>query len=158
METNEIQQNKTLYILYATKTGNSKDVAKKAKKYFEKKEIKSKTIDLSRFKTKDLSDIEFAFFIVSTYGKGEPPESAKKFFRKIYDKKMVSLPKLRYSVCAMGDSSYKNFCLAGQNLDKQLEKLGAIRLSGQVNCDLDYTQTSKKWIKDIYKQLSKTQN
>lgn len=36
---------------------------------------------------------------------------------------------LRFSVCALGDTSYEKFCQTGKDIDAKLEALGAQRLT-----------------------------
>ncbi len=96
-------------ILYGTKTGHSKSIAEKAKKKFEKNNILVKIADMKDFKPKQLSNFQNALFIISTHGKGQPPDSAAKFFKKLSHPKTEELNNLNYSICALGDSSYKHF-------------------------------------------------
>ena len=49
----------------------------------------------------------------------------------------LDLSKTKYAVCALGDSSHKNFCGAGVKLDTRMEELGATRIADMHKCDGD---------------------
>ena len=48
------------------------------------------------------------------------------------------MPDVRFSVCALGDTSYEKFCQTGKDIDARLETLGATRVADRQDCDVDY--------------------
>ncbi|NXS96328.1 MTRR reductase, partial [Jacana jacana] len=65
--------------------------------------------------------------VISTTGTGDPPDSARKFVRKIRD---TTLPPdhfahLQYGLLGLGDSEYTFFCNGGKTVDRRLQELGA---------------------------------
>ena len=68
-------------------------------------------------------------FIVSTFGNGDPPTDAKKFTKELMELEFAGerqvFKGLRFSVLALGSSSYPNFCGYGKLLHSLLTKLGA---------------------------------
>jgi sulfite reductase (NADPH) flavoprotein alpha-component len=60
-----------------------------------------------------------------------------------------NLENLRYSVLALGDTSYDLFCQAGIDWDNRLETLGATRLFDRVDCDVDFEAPAEKWISEV---------
>ena len=56
--------------------------------------------------------------MISTHGEGEPPLAAKKFYDHIHQNGF-KLDKLKYSVLALGDTSYPLFCKTGEEVDEQ---------------------------------------
>ncbi|MFQ3579502.1 MAG: flavodoxin domain-containing protein, partial [Bacteroidales bacterium] len=71
-------------------------------------------------------------------------------------KKAPVLNELHYSVIALGDSSYKQFCKTGKDIDTVLEKLGAQRLYQICLCDLNYEETATLWLESVlplYKEI-----
>jgi sulfite reductase (NADPH) flavoprotein alpha-component len=64
------------------------------------------------------------------------------------------LDELRYSVLALGDTSYEFFCQTGKDFDKRLEELGGKRLTPRVDCDVDFDEAAAEWMKDVLAELS----
>jgi sulfite reductase (NADPH) flavoprotein alpha-component len=139
-------------IAYGTETGNSKklttDFAAKAKK----KGINAKIVSLEQYRLTDLSKEEYFFAVISTQGDGEPPASAKKFYDHIH-KEGLQLAQLKYSVLALGDTSYPLFCKAGEDVDQQLQRMGGQRIVGLQKCDTDYEAEAGSWFEQVLQKL-----
>src|SRR5436189_4386851 len=45
---------------------------------------------------------------------------------------------LRFSVLALGDRSYAEFCAAGRKIDARLEQMGVVRIFPRADCDTEY--------------------
>ena len=140
-------------VLFGTETGNSKklatDFAAKAKKVG----VNVKLSGLDQYRLNDLSKEEYLFIVLSTQGDGEPPATAKKFFDYIFQNKL-SLNKLKFGVLGLGDTSYPLFCKAGEDVDQQLQKLGAIRIVPLQKCDTDYSEEAGAWFLQVLNVLA----
>jgi len=140
-------------IVYGTETGNSKrlatDFAAKAKKLGHHAKIQG----LDQYRLTDLSKEEYLLTIMSTHGDGEPPVAAQKFYDFVHQNEMI-LSKLKYSVLALGDSAYPLFCKAGEDVDEQLNKLGANRIAPLQKCDVDYDTEAEEWFSKIISALN----
>lgn len=143
-------------IVYGTETGNSKrlatDFAAKAKKLG----INAKIQGLDQYRLTDLSKEDFLLTIMSTHGDGEPPVAAQKFYDFVHGNDL-KLSKLKYSVLALGDSAYPLFCKAGEDVDEQLNKLGANRIAPLQKCDVDYDVEAEEWFSKIITTLNENQ-
>src|SRR5690606_23498135 len=115
-------------IVYGTETGNSKKVATDFALKAKKSNVNARVVSLDQYRLNDLSKEEYLLAIISTQGEGEPPASAKKFYDHIHQNDF-QLEKLKYSVLALGDTSYPLFCKAGEDVDAQLERLGGKRVA-----------------------------
>src|SRR3954470_22807104 len=124
-------------ITYGTETGNSKKLASEFASKAKKKGINAKVVSMDQYRLNDLPKEEYFLSIVSTHGEGEPPAAAKKFYDHIHSNGF-KLDKLKYGVLALGDTSYPQFCTAGEDVDKQLERLGGKRIIPLQKCDVDY--------------------
>lgn len=142
-------------IAYATETGNSKRLATAFAAKAKKQGIHAKVQSLDQYKLNDLTKEEYFLAVISTHGDGEPPASAKKFYDHVHQNGF-KLPKLKYSILALGDSSYPLFCKAGEDVDEQLTKLGANRISPLQKCDVDYETEAEEWLGRVFTTLNES--
>jgi sulfite reductase (NADPH) flavoprotein alpha-component len=141
-------------IAYGTETGNSKKLATDFAAKARKKGILAKVQSLDQYRLTDLQKEEYFLTVISTHGDGEPPAAAKKFYDHVHNNGF-KLDNLRYGVLALGDSSYPLFCQAGEDVDKQLNKLGARRFAPLRKCDVDYYAEADEWFDEICTALNK---
>lgn len=144
-------------ILYGTETGNSKRLATIFAAKAKKSGINAKVVSMDQYRTGDLSREEYLLSIVSTHGEGDPPAAAKKFYDQIH-LNGFELPKLKYSVLALGDTSYPLFCKTGEDVDAQLQKLGGKRIVPMQKCDVDFAEDADAWFTNVMNALSAGEN
>src|SRR5258708_2498859 len=135
-------QGRNLTILYGTETGNSRELARALATASVKLGLAPKLADLADYKVRNLKDEQDILFIVSTYGEGDPPQPSVSFFEFLEGRRAPRLDGVRFSVLALGDSTYEKYCEAGKRIDRRLEELGASRLSPRVDCDIDNEEQS----------------
>lgn len=140
-------------ILFGTETGNSKKVATEFATQAKKRGINVKLSSIDQYRITDLVKEEYTFLVISTQGDGEPPVTAKKFYDHIHQQPL-SLDKMKFGVLALGDSSYPMFCKAGEDVDSQLNKLGAKRIVPLQKCDTEYAEEAALWFSQVMKALS----
>jgi sulfite reductase (NADPH) flavoprotein alpha-component len=68
-----------------------------------------KVLPLATVSEQDLRSSNNALFVVSTFGDGEAPDSARGFERKVLGR-ASSLESLNYAVLGLGDRQYQHFC------------------------------------------------
>ena len=139
-------------IAYGTETGNSKKLATDFAAKAKKKGINAKVVGLEQYRLTDLAKEEYFFTVISTQGDGEPPASAKKFYDHIHEDGF-RLDKLKYSVLALGDTSYPLFCKAGEDVDQQFQHKGGQRIVSLQKCDTDYEEEAGNWFEQVLKSL-----
>jgi sulfite reductase (NADPH) flavoprotein alpha-component len=139
-------------IAYGTETGNSKKLAAEFAARAKKKGIQAKLVGLEQYRLNDLSKEEYFLTVISTQGDGEPPAAAKKFYDHIHQDGL-RLERLKYSVLALGDTAYPLFCKAGEDVDRQLQKMGGQRIASLQKCDTDYETEAAGWFDSILQQL-----
>src|SRR5882757_4846188 len=139
-------------IAYGTETGNSKKLATDFAAKAKKKGINAKVVGLEQYRLTDLPKEEYFFTVISTQGDGEPPAAAKKFYDHIH-KESLQLAQLKYSVLALGDTSYPLFCKAGEDVDLQFQRMGGQRIVGLQKCDVDYEAEAGTWFDQILQKL-----
>ncbi len=134
-----------LTILFGSQTGTCEGLAKRAAKEAGKRNFAPTVLDMAACDATSLSTEKNLLVIVSTYGDGEPPDSAKGLHSQLAAGD-VRLADLRYSVCALGDTNYTQFCKCGVDFDAYFEKAGAARVSPRVDCDVEYEEKFSAWL------------
>jgi sulfite reductase (NADPH) flavoprotein alpha-component len=143
----------TLTILYASQTGNAKGVATKLAASASEAGIAVNLKNIADYKAKGLKNESHLLIVSSTNGEGEAPDDALAFYEFLFSKKAPKLPNLKYSVLALGDSSYEFFCQTGKDFDERLKALGAKQVAPRVDCDVDYQQQASEWSANIVETL-----
>jgi sulfite reductase (NADPH) flavoprotein alpha-component len=144
-----------LTVLYGTESGNSEELADRAVKAAKKKGFKAVMKNMSEIAPADLAGLENLLVIVSTWGDGEAPETAVSF-HKAFMTGDVKLGGVKFSVCALGDTSYEKFCEIGKQFDARLEVLGAQRIAPRMDCDVDFEDSYTEWFTAAMNGLAPT--
>lgn len=171
-------KNEELFFVYGSMTGNAESIARKLhhtavteKNYPEaqclslndvvkKKLLDPFVVDVGTLDNSDSTLLPLTLIIVcSTTGEGEPPENASRFRRFLRNLKLKTFsrqPVLRYTVLAIGDTNYNNFCAAGIWIDMRLEELGAIRFypRGEADDAVDVSAVVEPWSDGVWSAIS----
>lgn len=142
-----------LLVLFGSQSGTAEGLAKKFAKEAEAKGFAPRVMELNAATKLDLTQEPRAVIITSTWGDGDPPDNATAFWSHISADSAPKLDNLNYSVLALGDKNYAEFCGAGKKFDERLEKLGAKRIHPRVDCDLDYEVPAKGWMDGVWPAL-----
>ncbi len=145
-----------LLVLYGSQSGSAEGLAKKFAKEAATKGFAPRVMELNAAAKLDLTQEARAVIITSTWGDGEPPDNATEFWSHISAEAAPKLANLNYSVLALGDKNYSEFCGAGKKFDERLETLGAKRIHPRVDCDLDYEALAKGWMDSVWPALIAT--
>jgi sulfite reductase (NADPH) flavoprotein alpha-component len=149
-----------LTILFGSQTGTAENLAKKVAKEAGKRGFAPTVLDMAQTDLAKLAGEKNVLVITSTYGDGEPPDNAKALHAALKGAALSpapspQLPALSYSVCALGDTNYAQFCQCGKDFDTWLEKLGAKRTTPRTDCDLEYDAPFTKWMDEALGALGK---
>lgn len=145
---------KEVTVLFGSQTGNSDRLAKKLTKKLEENGFQVTVSAMGSYKSNNLKKVENLLIVVSTQGEGEPPDNAIPFYEFLHSKRAPKLDTLRYSVLALGDTSYEFFCQTGKDFDKRLEELGGKQLTPRVDCDVDFDEAAAEWMNQVLGALS----
>ncbi len=138
---------KPLTILFGSQTGSAEGLAKRAAKEAGKRGFAAMVLDMAQTDLARLAGEQNVLVITSTYGDGEPPDNAKALHTALKEAATsTQLAAVRFSVCALGDTNYVQFCQCGKEFDGWLEKLGATRVAPRVDCDLDFEAKFVAWM------------
>ena len=141
-------------VLYGTQTGNAEGLAKKLLKTLKKRHYDACIANMADYDSTKLTQEKNLLVIVSTYGDGEPPDSAIEFHGWLMGDQAPALNDLNYSVLALGDSDYPDFCQCGIEFDNRLAELGATRLSQRIDVDVDPDEPYAQWSAEVLAALS----
>ncbi|UOQ42825.1 assimilatory sulfite reductase (NADPH) flavoprotein subunit [Halobacillus salinarum] len=145
-------------ILVGSHTGNCQALAEEFSQKLEQKNFKVSVSSMDDFKPKALKKVEDLLILTSTHGDGDPPDNAIGFYDFLHSKRAPKLDDVRFSVLALGDSSYEFYCQTGKDFDKRLEELGAARIHPRVDCDLDFEEPANEWFEGVLNELNEGQS
>ena len=138
------ESGKNCVIFYGSQTGTAEDYASRlAKEGSSRFGLKTMTADLEDYDYENLDqfpDDKIVFFVMATYGEGEPTDNAVEFWEFMNaepptfsgeggdgdDEK--PLGKLKYVAFGLGNNTYEHYNSMVRNLDKILSKLGAQKI------------------------------
>lgn len=132
-------------ILYGTQTGGAEGLAKRFAKEANKSGASARAVSMENHSTLDWSKESRVLLVASTYGEGEPPDSALGFWNWLSAENAPRMDGVEYSVLALGDTNYAEFCKFGRLLDERFERLGAKRVAERAECDADPAETATNW-------------
>ncbi|MCY9434286.1 assimilatory sulfite reductase (NADPH) flavoprotein subunit [Bacillus haynesii] len=148
---------KEVTILFGSQTGNAQGLAETAAKTLTERGFQVTVSAMSDFKPNQLKKLKNLLIVVSTHGEGDPPDNALSFHEFLHGRRAPKLDDLRYSVLALGDTSYEFFCQTGKEFDQRLGELGGTRLHPRVDCDLDYDEPAATWLDGVISSLNEGQ-
>lgn len=141
-------------VLYGTETGHSQALAETLSQKLIDRGLRAKAVDMADYDPRQLKQEKFLLVITSTHGEGDPPAPAERFFEFLHSLKAPRLDGLKFSVLALGDSSYEFFCQAGKVIDARLEALGGERFQPRCDCDVDYERPATEWMTAVVAKLA----
>lgn len=150
----EPARSREVTVLFGSQTGNCQRLASSLSGKLKEQGFEITVSAMNSFKPNTLKKVENLLILVSTHGEGEPPDNARSFHEFLNSKRAPRLEHLRFSVLALGDTSYEFFCQTGKDFDQRLEELGGQRLSPRVDCDLDYDEPVAAWMEQVITALN----
>jgi sulfite reductase (NADPH) flavoprotein alpha-component len=142
----------TLTVLFGSQTGGAEKAAKKLAKLAAQRGFKASIRDMGETKPADIAETDNLLVIASTYGDGEPPDRARDFWAALSNG-APRMEKTRFSVLALGDSSYSKFCEFGRLLDSRFAELGALRVAPRRDCDVEWAEHFEAWTAEAFAAL-----
>ncbi|KAF9013374.1 hypothetical protein BDQ17DRAFT_1386931 [Cyathus striatus] len=138
---------KRIVIFYGSQTGTAEEyairLAKEAKSKFG---LASLVCDPEEYDFENLDQLPedcAAFFVMATYGEGEPTDNAVQLMQNLQDDSFEfsngerKLDGLKYVVFGLGNKTYEHYNSIGRAVDAQLAKLGATRIGERGEGDDD---------------------
>lgn len=136
-------------LMYGSQSGNAEGLAEEYAEQLVAAGYEAPVYCLDEFEEVDLSKEKALLIMTSTWGDGDPPDNAIDFWKAISDDSYPRIEGLSYSVLALGDSNYIDFCGAGKAFDERLAALGATPLVPRVDCDVDFEEPAAGWFEQV---------
>jgi len=144
---------RSLAIFFGSQTGNAAGLAEKTAKKATAYGLDAKVIDMDGYDPSQFANNKRVLIITSTWGEGEMPDNADNLWNQTVATK-PSLGGLHYSVCAIGDTSYDEFCKAGTDWDDKFAELGATSIHEIQMCDVDYEPPWEIWVTAVLPRIA----
>ena len=123
----------SVLILYGTVTGTAESLAYKVAASLRRERFASRVRDMAQCQPNVLNEFNCVLMVVSTYGDGEPPDGTIPFWQAVVHGNGLNLSGVRFSVLALGNTTFDNFCKCGSEFDAALERHGATRIHPRVD-------------------------
>mgnify|MGYP001174403269 CR=1 FL=1 len=142
-----------LAIFFGSQTGNAAGLAEKTAKKAVAYGLEPSVIDMDGYDQSQFSTHKRILIITSTWGEGEMPDNAEELWNST-NSSNPSLAGIHYSVCAIGDTSYDEFCKAGTDWDDKFKSLGATSILEIKLCDVDFDEPWTEWVNEVLPRIA----
>lgn len=146
-----------LQVLYASQTGHGEALAIGLAEAATAAGFSVRARNVLDLRPAEVRRLEYAVFVVSTHGEGDPPDDAVDLFEYLQSARPPDLKGLEFSILALGDRSYEQFCAAGRKLEDLLLACGAQAFAPRVDCDVDYDQDAAQWSEQVIAHVRENQ-
>ncbi|OJJ44983.1 hypothetical protein ASPZODRAFT_70355 [Penicilliopsis zonata CBS 506.65] len=131
---------KNCVVFYGSQTGTAEDYASRlAKEGAQRFGLKTMVADLEDYDYENLDRFpsdKVVFFVLATYGEGEPTDNAVEFYQFITGDDVAfesgeadrPLAALKYVTFGLGNNTYEHYNAMVRNVDAALTKMGATRV------------------------------
>lgn len=131
---NSPAQGDSWLIGFASQSGLAEQLAWQSAGQLQAAGVPVQVMPLSQVGETQLREAQRALFVISTFGDGEAPDSARAFERKALGQPW-SLSNLNYALLALGDRQYPHFCGFARRLQAWLGERGATTAFSPVEVD-----------------------
>ncbi|KAJ8523199.1 hypothetical protein ONZ45_g300 [Pleurotus djamor] len=161
---------KRLVIFYGSQTGTAEEyairLAKEAKSKFG---LASLVCDPEEYDFENLDQLPedcAAFFVMATYGEGEPTDNAVTLMQNLQEESFEftngehKLDGLKYVIFSLGNKTYEHYNKIGRDVDDALAKMGAIRIGerGEGDDDKSMEEDYLEWKDGMWEAFATAMN
>jgi len=144
---------RSLAVFFGSQTGNAAGLAEKTVKRAAAYGLEGSVIDMDGYDQAKFATHKRILIITSTWGEGEMPDNAEVLWNSTCSTN-PALAGVQYSVCAIGDSSYDEYCKAGHDWDQKFSSLGATSILEIKLCDVDFDEPWEQWVSEVLPRIA----
>ncbi|QIM52354.1 sulfite reductase subunit alpha [Hydrogenophaga crocea] len=133
------------WVTYASQTGQAEELALQTAQALHTAGVPVRLAALGELSASDLQEAERLLCVASTYGEGDPPDSAARFAQQVMASARPDLSHLHVGLLALGDRAYAHFCGFGRVLDEWLRARGAQPLFERIEVDKSDPEALRRW-------------
>jgi sulfite reductase (NADPH) flavoprotein alpha-component len=138
------EQESCWLVLFASQSGFAEQLAWQTAGQLQAAGLPVEVQPLARVALSRLGQTSRALFVLSTFGDGEAPDSARGTERQ-WLAATPDLTQLHYAVLALGDRHYSQFCAFARRIDHWLHAQGARRLGDLVEAEAHDQAALRHW-------------
>lgn len=140
--------NADYWIIYGSQTGTAEQLAWHTATILQAGGIKTSVKNIAALDKTTLESAKKIIFLVSTFGEGEAPDSARGFERKLL-KYSLALNHLQFAILGLGDKRYSDYCAFAVRVEHWLLANGAQPLFAPIHVDNGNEKTIHQWQQQI---------
>ena len=148
-----MEGDRTLSIFFGSQTGNATGLAEKTAKMAANYGLQANVIDMDGYDPSQMASMKRVLIITSTWGEGEMPDNAETMWQTI-NSANPNMSGVSFSICALGDTSYDEYCKAGHDWNDKLTSLGAHQIHPIQECNVDYEPPWKIWVDEVLPRIA----
>ncbi|MDR1076002.1 MAG: sulfite reductase subunit alpha [Xanthomonadaceae bacterium] len=141
---NNIADPSTILVVWASQNGFARELAERTAAALTTAGRSASLLPLDQLNRRTIEKAARILFVASTTGEGSSPDHALGFIRDTMAKP-VDLNHLHYSVLALGNREYGNFCAFGHRIDNWLRDHGALSLFDLIEVDDIDADAIRSW-------------
>lgn len=139
----------SIAVVYASQAGHAQQLAVRTVARLRSAGLAAQLLPAASLDMAQLQPQRQLLWVASTFGEGQPPDSARRLARLLQQTEGKPLAHQRFGMLALGDRQYSQFCGFGLALAAQLERLGAQPVFAPITMDAEDDAAWQAWLQAL---------